>query len=56
MGWQFIAVRMGMGIVPRRKDRLVLRMVWCLGVRVVKGMVLIEFAVPVFVRAGPGLR
>ncbi len=55
MGWQFIAVRMGMRIVTRGKHRLVLRMMRCLGVRVVEGMVLVEFAVPVFVRAGPGL-
>ncbi len=57
MGGQFIAMEMGMRVVPGRKIRLHLGLMRCLGMRMVHGMMLVLLPVPVFIRAvlGPGL-
>ena len=57
MGGQFIAMEMGMSVVPGRKIRLHLGMMGGLGMRMVHGMMLVLFTVPFFIRAvlGPGL-
>ena len=54
MGWQLIAMGVGMRIVPRRENRLLLRMMRGLGVRVVQGMVLVQLTVTVCILAGLG--
>ncbi len=54
---QLIAMGMGMCVVPGRKSRLLLRLMRCLGMRMVHGVMLVFLTLPVFVRAilGPGL-
>jgi hypothetical protein len=54
MGWQFIAMGVGMRMVPGRKIRLLLWMVRGVGVRMVQGVVLVQLAVTVCIRAGLG--
>ncbi len=54
---QLIAMGMGMCVMPRRKSRLLLRLMRCLGMRMVHGVMLVFLTLPFFVRAvlGPGL-
>jgi hypothetical protein len=54
---QLIAMGMGMCVVPGRKSRLLLRLMCCLGMRMVHGVMLVFLTLPVFIRAilGPGL-
>jgi hypothetical protein len=54
MGWQLIAMGMGMRSVPGRKLRLLLRMMRGLGMGMVQGMVLVQLTVTVRIRACPG--
>jgi hypothetical protein len=54
MGWQFIAMGVGMRMVPGRKIRLLLWMMRGVGVRMVHGMVLVQLTVTVCIRAGLG--
>lgn len=60
MGWQLIAMGMGMGIMPGRKGRFCLRMVGRVGMRVIHGVVqviiLVTFPVLAGLRSGMGLR
>jgi hypothetical protein len=51
---QRMVLWLGMGMVPGREGRLVLGMVRTLRMGVIEGMVLVQFAVTVFVRAGLG--
>ena len=57
MRGQLIAMGMGMGVVPGSEVCFFLRMVPGMGVRMIHGMVLVQFTLPVLVRAGlgPGL-
>lgn len=52
MGWQLIAMRVGMGIMPRSKGRLGLRVVSRVGMRVIHGVVPVLFLVALLVLAG----
>jgi hypothetical protein len=54
MGWQLIAMGVGMRMVPGRKIRFVLRMMRGLGMRMVHGVVLIQLTVAVSIRTGLG--
>jgi len=54
MRGQIIFMGMGMGVVPWREVCFFLRMVPGMRVRMVHGMVLVQFTLPVLVRAGPG--
>jgi|MTBAKMStandDraft_1061839.scaffolds.fasta_scaffold17546_3 hypothetical protein len=54
MVWQIITMRVGMSIVPGRKIGLDLRMMRGMRMGMVHGMVLIQFTVPVLIRAGLG--
>jgi hypothetical protein len=56
MGWQLIAMGMGMSMVPWRKIRPVLGVMLWTGMRMIQGMVLVQPAVTVRVRARPGSR
>jgi len=51
---QRIALRRGMGMVPGREGRFVLGVVRALRMGVIEGMMLVQFAVTVFIRAGLG--
>jgi hypothetical protein len=52
MGRQFIAVGMGMGIMPGRKHRFCLRVVGRVGIGMVHGVVLFPLIVAFLVLAG----
>ena len=54
MWGQLIFMGMGMGVVPGSEVCFFLRMVPGMGVRMIHGMVLVQFTLPVLVRAGPG--
>ncbi len=54
VGRQFIAMRMGMRMVPGRQGRFFLRMMGGMRVWGIEGMVLFQFTVPVLIRAGLG--
>lgn len=51
---QRIDLWLGMGMVPGREGRLVLGMVRTLRMGMIEGMVLVQFAVTIFIRAGLG--
>ena len=53
MRGQIIFMGMGMGVVPWREVCFFLGMVDGMGMRMVHGMVLVQFTLPVLVRAGP---
>ena len=54
MRGQLIFMGMGMGVVPGREVCFFLGMVPGMRVRVVHGMVLVQFTLPVLIRTGPG--
>ena len=54
MRGQLIFMRMGMGGMPWSEVCFFLGMVPWMRVRVVHGVVLVQFTLPVLVRAGPG--
>ena len=54
MRGQLIAMGMGMGVVPGSEVYFFLRMVLGMGVRMIHGMVLVQFTLPVLIRAGVG--
>jgi hypothetical protein len=52
MGRQLIAMGMRMGIMPGRKHRFCLRVVGCVGIRMVHGVVLFLLLIAFLVLAG----
>jgi hypothetical protein len=52
MGRQLIAMGMGMGIMPGRKRRFYLRVVGCVGIRMINGGGMFLLVVTYFVLAG----